>query len=98
MPLLGDGDDESAETFGIERGPVGDGAVLLEPEHTVEIADDDSPPPQARQFLTATKARRSLKALGRAKKLKLEFSCSNACAANFALAPAKKEIGTGSRR
>jgi hypothetical protein len=96
VPLLGDGDDESAETFGLELGPVGDGAVLLEPEHTIEIADDDSPPPQPLQFLTATKAPRSLKALGRAKRLRLEFSCSNACAATFALALGKKEIGTGS--
>ena len=106
IPLLGDSEFEGAESFDLNFGPPGPGAVLDTPfSQSIAISEDDAhtagpPAPAALDslapaFLSAVRAPKSLAALRKAKRLNVDFVCSEQCVVSFSLRLGKTEVGRG---
>lgn len=90
VPIKPDVLDEPDETFSVELGAPAGGAVVDTPSTPIAIRGDDRKP----VFLAAPTAPDTLRALGKAKSLKLVYACSEACVAQFSLKLGPKTIGT----
>ena len=109
IPLLGDSEYEGAEVFDLNLGLPNPGAVLDTSSQPIAISDDEAPPvgplpppppPPASDrlapaFLPAVRAPRSLAALRRARRLSVQFVCSEPCVVSFSLRLGRTRVGRG---
>jgi len=90
VPITADALDEPAETFSLTFGAPTGGAVVDTPSTPIAITGDDAKP----VFLAAPTPPDTLRALRSKGSLKLQYACSEACVASFALKLGSKTVGT----
>jgi hypothetical protein len=97
IPLTQDAEVEGTETMALGLGPVSRGAVLDARAHTIAIADDDQVADRVRPaLLLAPTLPDSLRALGRAGRLRLKVACSEACTVRLTLKLGRARLGRAS--
>lgn len=109
IPLLGDSEYEGAEVFDLSLGLPSPGAVLDTSSQPIAIGDDEAPPVApvgplpppppsdslAPAFLSVVRTPKSLAALRKARRLSVEFVCSEPCVVSFSLRLGKTRLGRG---
>jgi Domain of unknown function (DUF4394)/Calx-beta domain len=101
VPLLQDAALEAPESFGLVLGPTSGGIALDTREHAIRLLDDERSTIQitfaadrtAPAFLFAPHVPDHLRALGRARSLRLDVACSERCRVELALRLGRKRIG-----
>jgi len=103
VPLLQDSELEAPESFALVLGPTSGGIALDTHEHAIRLLDDERSsiritvgPDRIRPtFLLAPQVPDHLRALGRVRRLKVDFACSERCSVKLSLRLGPKRIGAG---
>jgi hypothetical protein len=106
VPLLQDSTLEAPESFALVLGPTTGGIALDTREHAIRLNDDERStvritvgPDRIRPtFLFAPQLPDHLRALGRARRLKLDVACSERCTVKLSLKLGRTRIGAGSAK
>ncbi len=101
IPLRQDSTLEGPEGFSLLLGPTAGGVALDTREHTIGLLDDErstisisSAPDRTKPaFLIAPDLPDHLRALGRARRLRLDVACSERCVAELTLKLGRKRLG-----
>lgn len=101
VPLRQDSELEGTQAFALLLGPTAGGAALDTREHLVEIADDErssiqisiAPDRTKPALLLAPVVPDHLRALRRARRLRVDFACSEACSLDLTLKLGRAQLG-----
>jgi hypothetical protein len=101
IPLRQDTSLEGPEAFSLLLGPTAGGVALDTREHTIGLLDDErstisislAPDRTRPAFLIAPTLPDHLRALSRARRLRLDFACSERCVAELTLKLGRKRLG-----